>query len=68
MLDWLRSAQIRLIAAGLDVVSVQRQMGHASPAITLRLYAGEFEAAKRRDTIRQQIAASGLGAVLGISK
>jgi integrase len=55
----------RLIAAGLDVVEVQRQAGHANPAITLRLYAGEFERAKRRDSLREKIAASGLGAVLG---
>jgi integrase len=55
----------RLIAAGLDVVEVQRQAGHKNPAITLRLYAGEFERAKRRDSLRQKIAASGLGAVLG---
>lgn len=55
----------RLIAAGLDVVEVQRQAGHKNPAITLRLYAGQFERAKRRDALRQKIAASGLGAVLG---
>jgi integrase len=55
----------RLIAAGLDVVEVQRQAGHKNPAITLRLYAGEFERAKRRESLRQKIAASGLGAVLG---
>jgi integrase len=55
----------RLIAAGLDVVEVQRQAGHKNPAITLRIYAGEFERAKRRDSLRQKIAASGLGAVLG---
>jgi integrase len=54
----------RLIAAGLDVVEVQRQAGHKNPAITLRLYAGEFEHARRRDLLRQKIAASGLGAVL----
>jgi integrase len=55
----------RLIAAGLDVVEVQRQVGHKNPAITLRIYAGEFERAKRRDSLRQKIAASGFGAVLG---
>jgi integrase len=62
--DLRHTAACRLIACGLDVVTVQRQLGHASPAITLRLYGGEFETAKRRDTIRGQIAASGLGAVL----
>jgi hypothetical protein len=49
---------------GLDVVEVQRQAGHANPAITLRLYGGEFEKAKRRDALRDKIAGSGLGAVL----
>jgi integrase len=54
----------RLIAAGLDVVEIQRQAGHSNPAITYRLYAGEFERAKRRDSLREKIAASGIGAVL----
>jgi integrase len=31
-----------LIAAGLDVVSVSRRLGHGSPAITLRVYAHAF--------------------------
>jgi integrase len=33
-----------LIAAGLDVVAVSRRIGHASPAITLRVYAHKFAA------------------------
>lgn len=32
-----------LIRAGLDVVRVSRQLGHASPTITLSTYAHEFE-------------------------
>ena len=55
----------RLIALGFDLVTVQRQLGHASPAITLRLYAHEFEQAKGHDTIGKKIAESGLGNVLG---
>jgi len=31
-----------LIAAGLDVVSVSRRLGHGSPAITLGVYAHAF--------------------------
>jgi len=31
-----------LIAAGLDVVTVSQRIGHASPAITLRVYAHKF--------------------------
>ena len=31
-----------LIAAGLDVVSVSQRLGHASPSITLSVYAHQF--------------------------
>ncbi len=31
-----------LIGAGQDVVFVSRQLGHANPAITLKVYAHEF--------------------------
>lgn len=31
-----------LITQGADVVFVSRQLGHADPAITLRVYADEF--------------------------
>ena len=31
-----------LIAAGLDVVTVSRRLGHGSPAITLNVYAHKF--------------------------
>ncbi len=31
-----------LIAAGLDVVAVSRRLGHASPALTLSVYAHLF--------------------------
>jgi integrase len=67
-LSWhdLRHTSIsRLIAAGLDVVQVQRQAGHARPSITLDIYSHEFERAKRSDDIRAKIAATGIGAVLG---
>jgi len=53
-----------LIAAGLDVVQVQRQAGHAKPSITLDLYAHEFEKAKRAQDVRAKIAASGISAAL----
>jgi integrase len=35
-----------LIARGLDVVFVSRQLGHADPSITLRVYAHLFDAEK----------------------
>jgi integrase len=31
-----------LIAAGVDIVTVSRRLGHASPAITLNVYAHKF--------------------------
>jgi len=62
--DLRHTAACRPIAAGLDVVQVQTQLGHANPAITLRLYGGEFQVAQRRDALRDKIAGSGLGAVL----
>jgi integrase len=56
--DLRHTAISRWIAAGLDVVEVQRQAGHANPAITLRLYAGAFEEADvgRRDARREKLA------------
>jgi integrase len=35
-----------LIDAGIDVVKISRRLGHASPAITLKVYAHLF---RRRD-------------------
>jgi integrase len=64
MHDLRHTAISRLIAAGLDVVEVQRQAGHAKPSITLDVYSHEFERAKRSEDIRAKIAASGIGAVL----
>lgn len=40
------------IAAGVDPVTVSRQLGHADPAITLRVYAGEFDRARHAEGIR----------------
>jgi integrase len=41
-----------LIAAGRDVVRVSRRMGHASVAITLRVYSHEFESYRPEDDER----------------
>lgn len=41
-----------LIAQGADVVHVSRQLGHADPAITLKVYADEFAAADHADRTR----------------
>jgi integrase len=54
--DLRHTAVSRWIAAGLDVVEVARQAGD-HPDVILRVYAGEFERAKRRDEIRERLAA-----------
>lgn len=64
MHDLRHTAISRLIAAGLDVVQVQRQAGHARPSVTLDIYSHEFERAKRSEDVRAKIAATGIGAVL----
>jgi integrase len=32
-----------LIAAGLDIVTISRRLGHGSPGITLAIYAHQFK-------------------------
>ena len=44
-----------LIAQGHDVVFVSRQLGHANPAITLKVYAHLFDAARHADVARQRL-------------
>jgi integrase len=64
--DLRHTAISRLIAAGLDVVEVQRQAGHSRPSITLDHYAHEFGLRQERaDDARARIAATGLASVLG---
>ena len=48
-----------LIAAGLDIVTVSRRLGHGSPAITLRVYAHAFSAGKDEAAARAIDAAMG---------
>jgi integrase len=50
-----------LIAAGLDVVTVSRRLGHGSPAITLTVYAHKFAS---KDTA----AAEAIDAVMGAGR
>jgi integrase len=66
--DLRHTAVSRLIAAGLDVVEVQRQAGHSRPSVTLDIYWHEFEKAKRSEDIRAKIAATGLGTLLAAPK
>jgi integrase len=49
-----------LIAAGLDVLSISRRLGHADASVTLRVYAHLFDRAKSDDRARDAI-----GAILG---
>lgn len=44
-----------LIAQGHDVVFVSRQLGHANAAITLKVYAHWFDAARHAETARQRL-------------
>jgi integrase len=47
-----------LIAEGLNVVFVSRQLGHANPKITLEVYAHLFQQADHADTARDALDAS----------
>ena len=44
--------------AGLDLVGVQRQMGHARPSITMDLHVHEFEAARRGEQVSDRLTAA----------
>lgn len=46
-----------LIAQGHDPVFVSRQLGHANPAITMRVYAHLFDAARHGDDARRRLEA-----------
>ena len=47
-----------LIPSGLDVVFVSRQLGHANPAITLKVYSHLFAARDHAATAREALDAS----------
>jgi integrase len=46
-----------LIAQALDVVFISRQLGHSTPATTLRVYAHLFDKANHADGMRQVLSA-----------
>ena len=50
--DFRHTFASMLISAGADVVTVSRQLGHASPDITLRVYAHLFDAHRHADRTR----------------
>jgi integrase len=47
-----------LIAEGFDVVFVSRQLGHASPTITLSIYADLFDRARHAEQATAKLEAS----------
>jgi integrase len=51
-----------LIAAGVDIVTVSKRLGHGSPAITLRIYAHLFDG--RTDAAAAQAIDRALGSNL----
>jgi integrase len=51
-----------LIAAGVDIVTVSRRLGHGSPAITLRVYAHAFSVDK------DEVAARAIEVAIGSNK
>lgn len=62
MHDLRHTAISHWIAAGLDVVTVQRRAGHTRPSITLDLYSHEFAEAQRSAETREKLrAVSSLG-------
>jgi hypothetical protein len=49
---------LKLIAKGLNVVFVSRQLGHARPTVTLEVYAHLFERADHAATARAALDAN----------
>jgi integrase len=50
-----------LIAAGLDLISISRRLGHSSPTVTLRVYGHLFHS-------KDNLAADAIGKVLGANR
>jgi integrase len=44
-----------LIAQGLDIVFISRQLGHANPATTLRIYAHLFDRVNHEARMRETL-------------
>src|SRR5439155_1350528 len=55
--DLRHVAASALIAGGVSVTFLSRLLGHASPAITLAVYAHEFAKAEQGDRMREQMEA-----------
>jgi integrase len=57
-----------IIEQGLDVVRVQRQLGHSRASVTSDRYAFLFEQARHADELRGSIAASPYAALLVVGR
>jgi integrase len=57
-----------IIEQGLDVVRVQRQLGHSLPSVTSDRYSFLFEQARHADELRQTMATSEYAAALGLAE
>jgi integrase len=55
MHDLRHSFASLLIAQGLDVVYISRQLGHSNPATTLRVYASGFDSIRHADAARSAL-------------
>lgn len=53
-----------ILDLGLDVAQVSRQLGHASPSITLDVYVHLFDQSRHADDIRSRMEESAFGRVL----
>jgi integrase len=53
--DLRHSYGSHLVRAGLDVVRVSRQLGHARPSVTLDVYAHDFEEANHADDVSKRL-------------
>jgi integrase len=56
-----------IVEERLDPVVVSRQLGHASPSITLDTYSHVFDQARNADELREGIGSSSLAAVADVS-
>src|SRR5207253_1207253 len=48
-------ASLLIVGLGLDPVRVSKQLGHANPSITLKVYAHLFEQARHADELRSAL-------------
>ncbi len=53
-----------ILDLGLDVAQVSRQLGHASPSITLNVYTHLFDRARHHEDIRSKMESSTFGRLL----